>query len=284
MNVIKGKLIAIEGLDGSGKSTQARILAQKITEKNILCFLTREPSDGDIGKLIKEALTNRKTYDKRALSSLFVADRLDHILNQENGFIHRINSSETIICDRYYFSNYAYDSNNVSLEWLSREFYISARTLEDIKKNENINKNDFIGKVVNKEVLLKMEKSKLRTPIIFNYSFAIELILKAILIKSKPNLFITENREVKFNHKTIYDEIFRMGIAWEKDEEIIINNLVDYVTFGKYPAEKIIVSLQDKLKKIKPYDLHSNWSYGDTMECFEILKGIYEKLNEHYAT
>jgi len=84
---------------------------------------------------------------------------------------------------------------------LSREFYISARTLEDIKKNENINKNDFIGKVVNKEVLLKMEKSKLRTPIIFNYSFAIELILKAILIKSKPNLFITKNREVKFHHK-----------------------------------------------------------------------------------
>lgn len=122
----KGKLIAFEGLDGSGKSTQASILARKISEQNIRCFLTREPSDGEIGKLIRETLTHTRQFDKMVLSSLFVADRLDHILNKGNGFIHRINAGETVICDRYYFSNYAYDANNVSLEWLINANSISA--------------------------------------------------------------------------------------------------------------------------------------------------------------
>ncbi|NMC58101.1 MAG: hypothetical protein GYA51_01700 [Candidatus Methanofastidiosa archaeon] len=178
------------------------------------------------------------------------------------------------------------DISKNSQNWyqLSREFYISAIVLEEIKNNENINQKDIVDKVVNEETLFKLEKSKLRTPIVFNYSFAIELILKAILIKSKPDLFITKKGEILFNHKTVYEEIFKLGILWEKEEEIMINNLVDYVTFGKYPSEKVVVSLQDKLNKTKPYDLHYNWSNEDLIECFKVLKRIYEKLNKNYAT
>ena len=122
----KGKLIVFEGLDGSGKSTQARILAEKLAKQDIKCFLTKEPSEGDIGKLIKETLIHKRTYDKKVLSSLFVADRLDHILNQEYGFLRKLNAGNTVICDRYYFSNYAYDSIHVPLEWLIHANSLSA--------------------------------------------------------------------------------------------------------------------------------------------------------------
>lgn len=53
----RGKLIAIEGIDGSGKSTQAAILMSRIVkETGQACVLTAQPSDGPVGRLIRQVL------------------------------------------------------------------------------------------------------------------------------------------------------------------------------------------------------------------------------------
>ena len=54
-----GVLIAFEGIDGSGKSTQIRLLAERLREKRISFYTTMEPSDAPIGSMIRQILTGR---------------------------------------------------------------------------------------------------------------------------------------------------------------------------------------------------------------------------------
>ena len=68
--------IVFEGIDGSGKTTQAEILARKLASLGIPNILTREPSDGLIGQNLRK-LENRLTPEEE--SRLFLEDRLDHV-------------------------------------------------------------------------------------------------------------------------------------------------------------------------------------------------------------
>ena len=53
----KGKFIVFEGIDGSGKTTQINLLKQKIENTGTKCLETREPSDGPVGVMIRQCLT-----------------------------------------------------------------------------------------------------------------------------------------------------------------------------------------------------------------------------------
>lgn len=71
----KGKFIALEGIDGSGKSTQIQYLAERLKEREIRCYTTFEPTYSPIGSVIHQILSGRVKTDNRALAALFVADR-----------------------------------------------------------------------------------------------------------------------------------------------------------------------------------------------------------------
>ena len=114
----KGAFIAFEGIDGSGKSTQIRMLSNRLQEKGIYCYTTMEPTDSPIGSLIHQIMTGRVKTDNKVLAGLFVADRLDHLLNDVNGILSKINEGITVITDRYYFSSYAYHSVDMSMDWV----------------------------------------------------------------------------------------------------------------------------------------------------------------------
>ena len=113
-----GKFIAMEGIDGSGKSTQIKMLYEKMKKEGMVCYTTMEPTDSPIGSLIRQVLTGRLKMDNRALAALFVADRLDHLLNDVNGLVHKISDGVNVITDRYYFSSYAYHSVDMPMEWV----------------------------------------------------------------------------------------------------------------------------------------------------------------------
>ncbi len=113
-----GKFIVIEGIDGSGKSTQTKILHQRFCNAGITPILTREPTDGAIGKLIRQILSGGQPMDQRAIANLFAADRTDHLTNPENGVKLFIDQGQTVICDRYYFSSYAYHSQYMDMDWV----------------------------------------------------------------------------------------------------------------------------------------------------------------------
>ncbi|MEJ7769614.1 MAG: dTMP kinase [Chitinophagaceae bacterium] len=114
----KTLFIVFEGVDGSGKSTQIELLKSKFTECKLKVMVTREPSDGPIGMLIRNIMMNRMQADQSTMAALFLADRLDHIGNAVNGMKNRLLDGYNIICSRYYFSSYAFQSEYVPVDWV----------------------------------------------------------------------------------------------------------------------------------------------------------------------
>lgn len=114
----KGCFIAFEGIDGSGKSTQIRYFTEKLKEHNVLYYTTMEPTDSPIGSLIHQIMTGRIKTDNKVIAALFVADRLDHLLNELNGIYTKIQEGITVVSDRYYFSSYAYHSVDMPMDWV----------------------------------------------------------------------------------------------------------------------------------------------------------------------
>lgn len=125
----KGKFIVFEGIDGSGKSTQLKMLAETLRENGIKCVETLEPTFGTVGTVLHDILSGKKKADPKVTAALFVADRLDHLTNAENGVIKMLEEGITVICDRYYFSSYAYQSVEVPSEWVIAANRLAAETL-----------------------------------------------------------------------------------------------------------------------------------------------------------
>ncbi len=113
----RGRFIAFEGIDGSGKTTQIRLLQQRLQQKHIPCACTAEPTDGPVGRLIRQILRGDVRTDEQVIAPLFVADRTDHLLNPDRGIRRQLEEGTSILMDRYYFSSYAYQcSENVPME------------------------------------------------------------------------------------------------------------------------------------------------------------------------
>ena len=115
---MNGHFLALEGIDGCGKSTQLALLANRLKAAGLPCVTTCEPTGGPIGKLLRQVLTGQVKCDSRVVAPLFAADRLDHLLNEENGLCRAVEQGRTVLSDRYYFSSYAYQSVDLPLEWV----------------------------------------------------------------------------------------------------------------------------------------------------------------------
>jgi len=118
----KGKLIAIEGVDGAGTTTQARLLSKALVAKDFPVHVTREPSDGPVGMLIRQVLSGRLVAHGRSgpraprmetMALLFAADRTDHL---EVEVLPNMYDGINVICDRYVHSSYAYQSSTATSE------------------------------------------------------------------------------------------------------------------------------------------------------------------------
>lgn len=126
--------IVIEGPDGVGTTTQAQRLAQHLdawTEKHpaaLQTHLTREPSDGEVGKMVRARLAPQKqkelTHDvpeaialyRQHLALLFAADRLDHVLREVWPYQRQ---GAHVISDRYALSSCVYQSLDAPLAWVA---------------------------------------------------------------------------------------------------------------------------------------------------------------------
>lgn len=110
--------IALEGIDGSGKSTQVKLLAAAMTACGHKVYSTFEPTDGMIGTVLRNILKGNIKADHRVIAGLFLADRLDHLLNEETGIVKKMQEGYTVITDRYYFSSYAYHGTHMDMDWV----------------------------------------------------------------------------------------------------------------------------------------------------------------------
>lgn len=121
--------IALEGIDGSGKSTQINLLKNNLEIAGHRVYTTFEPTDSPIGRLIRDIFNHRMEADQRTIAGLFVADRLEHILNKENGMLKKLEEGFTVITDRYYFSSYAYHGVHMPVEWVIQSNALAAGIL-----------------------------------------------------------------------------------------------------------------------------------------------------------
>jgi len=107
--------IAIEGIDGSGKTTQSKLLARSLKKQGHDVLRTREPTQDNIGVLIRGILKSHAEIDPKALTYLFLADRIEHAKEIQQA----IEEGKVVICDRYMLSTLAYQSaQGLDLNWL----------------------------------------------------------------------------------------------------------------------------------------------------------------------
>ena len=199
--VSKGVFIAFEGIDGSGKSTQIMLLQERLKKLGIYCYTTMEPTNSPIGSLIHQIMTGRIKTDNKVIAALFVADRLDHLLNDVDGILTKINEGTTVISDRYYFSSYAYHSVDMPMDWVIQANEQSSKILRpsltifiDVEPDvavERIAKNRFHQELFEK-------KSRL-VKVRYNYYEAFSKL------KEKENVVIIDGNQTADN---ISDQIW----------------------------------------------------------------------------
>lgn len=101
-----GLLLVFEGIDGSGKSTQAHLLYGALRHKGHTAVLSHEPTDGPYGRELRRlAQSGRETLSPQAEYELFVKDRQAHVREM---IAPRLAAGEIVVLDRYYFSTMAY--------------------------------------------------------------------------------------------------------------------------------------------------------------------------------
>ncbi len=101
-----GWLVALEGVDGSGKSTQAHLLAKALEERGFQVALTQEPSSGPAGQRLRRYLAGSTRHLSPAVElALFVADRREHVARMIQP---ALAAGRVVITDRYYYSSVGY--------------------------------------------------------------------------------------------------------------------------------------------------------------------------------
>jgi len=107
--------ITFEGVEGSGKSTQAKLLAKLLAEMGHKATLTREPGWGRLGELIRKIILDERDLELDPFSELclFCADRAQHVRD----FIKpKLQDGEIVICDRYFDSTVVYQGHGRKLD------------------------------------------------------------------------------------------------------------------------------------------------------------------------
>ncbi len=110
--------IAVEGIDGSGKGTQCRLLNRWIREKGFETYLTAEPTNGPIGRILREGLregAKNGGLDPQTEALLFAADRSEHIKEISR----MLEKGRVVITERYLCSSFAYQgASGLDMKWL----------------------------------------------------------------------------------------------------------------------------------------------------------------------
>lgn len=116
-----GRFLVLEGIDGAGTTTQLSRLAEALRQEGYRVVATREPSDGPVGVLIRQALTHRLTgpggtpLSDELLALLFAADRMDHLASVIEP---ALAAGEVVLSDRYILSSFAYQGLRLPLAWI----------------------------------------------------------------------------------------------------------------------------------------------------------------------
>ena len=204
----KNLFIAFEGIDGCGKSTQVKLLTESLKNAGHKVYSTYEPTDSPIGSVIRNIFKHRIEADHRTIAGLFVADRLDHLLNKTNGKLKKMDEGFTVVTDRYYFSSYAYHGTHMALDWVIEANSLAAELLKpdlniyiDISPDVSMKR---LGKGRNSMELYETSENLINVRA--KYEEAMELL------KFKENIFRTDgNRSPELIASDIWKEVSQIA-------------------------------------------------------------------------
>ncbi len=203
----KSFFLVLEGIDGSGTSTHSNLLKGFLESKDFKVHLTVEPSESDIGKLVRKFLKD-KNVPPTTDALLFAADRDFHYQNEIK---EKLSKGYVVISDRYIESSIVYQSlqsDEVSIDWVKNinkfagkadltiildidpKISLARKTSENLEKFEYIS---FLDKVRN----LYLSRAKEEGYFIINTNDIIEFVQQKIqdivLDKLKEKGFIIKN-------------------------------------------------------------------------------------------
>ncbi len=122
----QGKFVVLEGIDGAGTTTQVGRLQRYLEGRGIKSVITREPSDGPIGTIIRNALRGRIRLPdaagggelaKETIALLFAADRVDHLRSE---ILPALERGVWVLSDRYVDSSVAYQGTLIDIDWVMK--------------------------------------------------------------------------------------------------------------------------------------------------------------------
>ncbi|AFZ37171.1 Thymidylate kinase [Stanieria cyanosphaera PCC 7437] len=197
--------IVLEGIDGSGTSTQAELLKKYFQSQGDKAVISPEPSAGPIGNLIRDTLkkrifftSDRRLFDEQ-MAYLFAADRHDHLYNEVDGVFKLIEQGFHVISTRYYFSSLVYNCQTPEqFEFVSRLNY----------------------KFPNPDLVIYID-------------LPIEVSLKRLQERSLQEIYETENKltQVKTNYQKIFADYQDKLLVIEgtKSIETIHQQIIEFI-------------------------------------------------------
>lgn len=193
------KFIAFEGLDGSGSSTQIKLLADYLNKKGLKVHTTKEPTNNLIGGLVRGQLTKQWKSSQTCLQLLFSADRAHHL---EIEIDPALKKGNIVLTDRYMLSTFAFGSiDGVSIEWLE-------------EMNKYFRKPDLtiLLKVPPAECIARINKSR-QGQELFEEAKKLEKVWNnyELLAKRHKNIVIIDGTQSEEKvHKAIVKEVERV--------------------------------------------------------------------------
>ncbi len=115
---MRGRFIVFEGIDGAGKSTQMQILKSKLENAGRHVQMTAEPTASVTGGALRDALSGNFRRTQAELAAMFLADRVFHNTDRHGGIKQALEKGCDVLCDRYYYSSFAYQGTDTDLGWV----------------------------------------------------------------------------------------------------------------------------------------------------------------------
>lgn len=206
------KFIAFEGIDGSGKSTQLKLLLKSFKKAKINFLSTREPGGTLLSEDIRKILVNKKNYEisPHAELLLFYAARYEHVKK----IILPTLKKKIVVCDRYFYSTYCY-------QILAGK--VSIKNLNYLHKNFAFNLMPDITIILNIEAKMAIKRS--------------------LNIKKIETRFELRNKKfheiVSAGFKSLSSRKKVKIFDGNLDENIIHKNIIDFLNMQKVTKKKI---------------------------------------------
>ena len=209
----KSFFIVFEGIEGSGKSYQARKLYKNLRRNKVQTIITREPGGTEAAEKIRELILKdyfytdtKKQFDKNTDTLLYMAARNEHV---QNKILPAIKSKKVIICDRFIDSTFAYQvyGKQVNKELVQS---IHKHILGSLRPNLTVLLKVNINKAIKR---IKKRRSKNRYdkfPKKF-YINAQRAFLKLSKTTNKKRYLVVDNsNDSKETEKKIYDKVIEI--------------------------------------------------------------------------